>query len=570
MENLNVKLLICYHKPDKLFKDDILTPIHVGRAQAKKANNPNLAWLEANMIGDDTADNISLKNYCYNELTAPYWAWKNYGELGNPDYIGLMHYRRHFIFDASKEMGVVEYDGMNEYYAESINYTRENVEKLLRGNDIVYYKGRVDNIYKHYCENHKKEDLDLALKLIDEMSPEYSATAKAYVKGDVGCFCNMAIFSKEMFFEYCEWIFPILDAFFNRVDMSEKRFFISERLTGIFIAKKISEGKKTVSLASSFVKTEYRIPVVIPFEEGRVLETAATLQSFVVNADEATHLDFHVLHDNISEQTKKELSSVVADREDFKINFIDIAQYCRETGIEDVIGRTDYYPFIIGGVLPTVGKCLYVTRNVLIMKDVEEFFRLCSVDDFWIAGAGVRKDDTLEWFGTSCVINTRRFVDHKVAEAFMQNYKDCKNATEIIEKICKDQFSLYADWFWVNADESALLIPDDRRRGELQSDATWHPMICYREKAHPAANIQAVYSNFWWNIVASITKPIAFDLDYSVAVKQLDDDQIVMNAHKIVVPGQRRESMLKKAKAYYKKFGFKATFKRFFEKLSGR
>lgn len=53
----NVKLLICYHKPATLFQDEILTPIHVGRANARKrmdADNPNLKWLMDNMIGDDT------------------------------------------------------------------------------------------------------------------------------------------------------------------------------------------------------------------------------------------------------------------------------------------------------------------------------------------------------------------------------------------------------------------------------------------------------------------------------------------------------------------------------------
>lgn len=30
-----VKLLICYHKPAYLLKDNVMTPIHVGRANAK-------------------------------------------------------------------------------------------------------------------------------------------------------------------------------------------------------------------------------------------------------------------------------------------------------------------------------------------------------------------------------------------------------------------------------------------------------------------------------------------------------------------------------------------------------
>ena len=36
MKMKNVKLLICYHKPATLFKDEIFTPIHVGRANARK------------------------------------------------------------------------------------------------------------------------------------------------------------------------------------------------------------------------------------------------------------------------------------------------------------------------------------------------------------------------------------------------------------------------------------------------------------------------------------------------------------------------------------------------------
>lgn len=34
-----VKLLICYHKPAYLLKDNVMTPIHVGRANAKVRMN---------------------------------------------------------------------------------------------------------------------------------------------------------------------------------------------------------------------------------------------------------------------------------------------------------------------------------------------------------------------------------------------------------------------------------------------------------------------------------------------------------------------------------------------------
>ena len=66
-----VKLLICYHKPAYLLKDNVMTPIHVGRANAKVRmgeENPDYQWLVNNMIGDDTGENISNKNDYYNEM----------------------------------------------------------------------------------------------------------------------------------------------------------------------------------------------------------------------------------------------------------------------------------------------------------------------------------------------------------------------------------------------------------------------------------------------------------------------------------------------------------------------
>lgn len=103
--NKTCKILVAYHKPAKLVKNDIYVPIHVGRALAKskyeqnKINKEDYLWLFDNMIGDDTGENISLLNNQYCEMTALFWAWKNYDKLGNPDYIGLCHYRRFFMID---------------------------------------------------------------------------------------------------------------------------------------------------------------------------------------------------------------------------------------------------------------------------------------------------------------------------------------------------------------------------------------------------------------------------------------------------------------------------------------
>ena len=43
-------------------------------------------------VGDNTGDNISIKNPNYCELTGIYWYWKN----KKANYVVLCHYRRYF------------------------------------------------------------------------------------------------------------------------------------------------------------------------------------------------------------------------------------------------------------------------------------------------------------------------------------------------------------------------------------------------------------------------------------------------------------------------------------------
>ena len=101
-----VRIYLSYHKDSERLKTDILTPIHVGRAIASEEARSRLS----DIIGDDTGDNISIKNASYCELTAQYWAWKN----TKSDYVGFFHYRRHLIFSednhkSENKFGTVDY-----------------------------------------------------------------------------------------------------------------------------------------------------------------------------------------------------------------------------------------------------------------------------------------------------------------------------------------------------------------------------------------------------------------------------------------------------------------------------
>ena len=289
MVSLNIRILVGYHKPARLLKDKCLTPIHLGRSVAKTASKDGIIsekdyqWLLNNMIGDNTGDNISDKNRYYNEMTGIYWAWKNYDKLDNPDYIGFMHYRRIFNLDFS--------DKKNEIYNKhELSNRLKNID-ILCGN-FWKHKG---GIYQHYYDSefygHKIEFLDKALLIIKKLYPDsYNKINELVHQEDMGGFCNMFIMKRDIFFKYCEWIFPILNTLYE--EMKDYKYqkheirnigWVSERLTSIYflLAKHNSLNLDEESIIaldqlieqerlSKFKKFRYKILSKITFGKKRI------------------------------------------------------------------------------------------------------------------------------------------------------------------------------------------------------------------------------------------------------------------------------------------------------------
>ena len=246
-----LKILIAYHKPSFLLKSKIYIPIHVGRSIATQKSKDGMLtqkdykWLMKNLVGDDTGENISHKNREWCELTAIYWAWKNYDKLGNPDYIGLMHYRRFFDFKNCKNNKDIE------------NFVG-NYDILIRIRTILndYY---VNNYIQYERSPHQHiEDLDKATDIVKRLYPEYTNAIEIYMKQDYAFFCNMFVMKKNIFFEYCKFIFSVLEQFEKEVDISgynvqEKRVFgyLGERLTGIFYTHLLKQNHniKTIEIS---------------------------------------------------------------------------------------------------------------------------------------------------------------------------------------------------------------------------------------------------------------------------------------------------------------------------------
>ncbi|WP_241650155.1 DUF4422 domain-containing protein [Rosenbergiella collisarenosi] len=207
------KIFIVSHKEFTPPKSEIYTPIAVGMTDFNS------------YYRDDCGDNISHLNSSFCELTAMYWVWKNFEE--KDDYIvGLCHYRRYFkgregiISQGEIENGMAEYD-------------------IITAKKRSYYFISVRN---HYRKAHNYQDILLLRDEIKVQHPEYIESFEKVMNSNKLSLYNMLITKKNIFDEYCEWLFPLLFSIKDKInteeyDVYQRRVigFLSERMFNVWL-----------------------------------------------------------------------------------------------------------------------------------------------------------------------------------------------------------------------------------------------------------------------------------------------------------------------------------------------
>lgn len=220
----DIKIIVSAHKKYDMPDNNLYLPVFVG-ADGKE----DISGYKR----DDTGSNISIKNPNFCELTGLYWAWKNV----DADYIGLVHYRRHFKGKKCKSKEI-------KNRVESVLGNKQ-LEELLNEVDVVLPKKRnyiVENLYDHYGHTTYIEPLDEAGKIIDERYPEYKKEFENLKKRRSAHMFNMLIMKKELLDEYCKWLFDILFELEERTDSTKYNKFharyigrVSELLLDVWV-----------------------------------------------------------------------------------------------------------------------------------------------------------------------------------------------------------------------------------------------------------------------------------------------------------------------------------------------
>lgn len=241
-----INIFIPYSSIVPVYSTKVFHPIFTGEVNTK---------LVTEALQDSTGTNIFEKSGEYGELSAYYWVWKNFimdsrsGILARQhqaDYVGFCQFYHFMDFNNDSKVfapfNLVYLDEFTELFQ---NYTEENVLDFAQGYDAVVPAKIPLNtsLYEQYLSNHKKEDLDLATDVIRELYPDYAAAVDAAMAANFMFPLGNFIMKKEVYNEFCEWLFNILGELEKRIDWNNyggyrdivSSTFASERLFNIWL-----------------------------------------------------------------------------------------------------------------------------------------------------------------------------------------------------------------------------------------------------------------------------------------------------------------------------------------------
>lgn len=134
-------------------------------------------------------------------------------------YKGLCHYRRHFWLSEQQRNSLVNSD----------------IDAVLT---IPVFNN--PSVYDVYAEDHIEQDWIIMMDEIKKQSPEYYDAAQSVASGNWYYAYNMLIARRDVFDDYCSFLFPILFACEKRIGVKMDRYqgryagFLAERLMTIY------------------------------------------------------------------------------------------------------------------------------------------------------------------------------------------------------------------------------------------------------------------------------------------------------------------------------------------------
>lgn len=211
MNRSNICIFVAAHRPIDWRLPEYCEKLEVNCSAQKE--------LWDGYLHDNFGDNISDKNYCYSELTALYWAWKN----SDAAIKGLCHYRRFFTRFTSDTM-IPIFKLHRDFLADECLEAAAIRAALEGPYDIILTKpyGPYPDTAREELEKYVyQQDISAMEHVIREYFPEYFQCLGQVLDSRNLSYYNMFIASGKVFDDYCQWLFDVLKLVEDSVDITQ-------------------------------------------------------------------------------------------------------------------------------------------------------------------------------------------------------------------------------------------------------------------------------------------------------------------------------------------------------------
>jgi hypothetical protein len=220
---------------------DWITPVAVGN------------YSEPGMIKDNTGTNIAHLNAYFGEFTTMYWAWQN---RTLPDIVGFYHYRRylhlrgdddnfewagkidkgtHYQVDLETQSHMLDFVTSDEY--------KNRLEVMFESTDAVMgFPMRFDvTVPQQWSQCHPMPAFYLFIEELEKQYSAHSGQIRQFFSSYGQINWPIVIMRKECFIRFCNNMFPLLFAVFNKIgtpyDAYQNRYvcFLVERFIPMWL-----------------------------------------------------------------------------------------------------------------------------------------------------------------------------------------------------------------------------------------------------------------------------------------------------------------------------------------------
>lgn len=189
----NVRIFVLRHKdeplPDIFSNRDVYTPLNCGTADFSRT--------EPHALSDSVGENISRYNLRLNEATGIWWIGKHLQELGNPDFIGIDHYRRYLQW----------------------------TPQLMRPGVVFVHSGLFWKRIKEWFVLDDRHDItDFFIELFKRIFPEREyLDFDKYLNSHTFCLANLMLTDRATFMRYFQFIDRVINEVVRMIDSDSIR-----------------------------------------------------------------------------------------------------------------------------------------------------------------------------------------------------------------------------------------------------------------------------------------------------------------------------------------------------------